>query len=180
MNRMNAPTRPRHNRLLAPFLLLALLVTVTACGDEPEEPFGAPPVDHLEDDISPDPPLVGLEVTASGEVTEVVAPIAFRIDKDGTGEETDVAEFDDEDFDDLDVVDEGVLVIDVRETDVAEGTVVEVAGTVRRFDLAEAERLFDIDLDNEIYGAFSEELVIVADEVIPDPPRSTTSTKAAG
>lgn len=177
---MNASTKPRyHNRLLAPLLLLALLVTVTACGDEPEEPFGAAPVDDLDDDVSPDPSLVGLEVTTSGDVTEVVAPIAFRIDKDGIGVEADVSEFDDEVFDDLDLVDEGVLVIDVRETEVAEGTSVEVVGTVRRFDLAEAERLFDIDLDDEIYGPFSEELVIVADEVIPNP-TSSASTTAAG
>lgn len=33
----------------------------------------------------------------------------------------------------------------------AEGTSVEVVGTVRRFDLAEAERVFDIDLDDAIY-----------------------------
>lgn len=93
-------------------------------------------------------------------------------------------EFDDEDFDDLDLVEEGVLVIDVRENNVAEGTAVQVNGTVRRFDLEEAERLFDLDLEDETYGAFDNELVIVADTVEEESStvadESTTTPEVAG
>jgi hypothetical protein len=35
-------------------------------------------VDEAGDDLAPDASLVGLEVTISGDVTEVVAPIALR------------------------------------------------------------------------------------------------------
>ena len=165
----HASHRRRHHRLLAFMLPLGLFLTATACADEFEEPV-AEPVEDVDDDIiGPDPALVGLEVTASGDVTELVAPIAFRIDKDGIGEEVEEAEFGDEDFDDLDVVEEGVLVIDVRETDLAEGAAVRVTGTVRRFQLTEAERLFDVDLDDQIYAPFDDELVIVADEVVQEP-----------
>lgn len=169
--------QPKHRR--TPLLAVALLATVTtACADEVDEPIGAPVVDELDEDFGPDPSLVGLEVSARGDVTEVAAPIAFRIDRDGIGggdeepEGDDPEAFDDEDFGDLALVDEGVPVIDVRETDVAEGDSVEVTGTVRRFELEEAERLFDIDL-GDVYEVFDDELVIVADEVVVEPTVST-------
>lgn len=168
--------RPAHG-LAALLVPVAIFITLTGCADDVDEPVGAPLVDEVGDDLGPDPSLVGLEVRASGDVTEVVAPIAFRIDKDGIGAEADdLAEFDDEDFGDIELVDEGVLVIDVRETDVSEGAAVEVTGTVRRFEVAEAERLFDIELDEVVYGAFEEELVIVADRVVTDTTPTGEST----
>jgi hypothetical protein len=160
------------DRRLAIFLLpVALFMTVPGCADDIDEPVVAPVGDQLDDDLGTDPALVGLEVTARGDVTEVVAPIAFRLDKHGIDaelvapERDDPEAFDDEDFGDLDLVEEGVLVLDVRENDVVEGANVEVTGT----DLAEAERLFDIDLDDALYGGFDDELVIVADRVTTDP-----------
>lgn len=166
---MHQPSRRRrHHRLLALMLPLGVFVTAAACGDN-DAPI-ADPVEDVDDDvIGPDPSLVGLEITASGDVTDILAPIAFRIDKDGIGEEVEEAELGDEDFDDLDVVEEGVLVIDVQETELAEDAAVRVTGTVRRFELTEAERLFDVELDDDIYAPFDDELVIVADEVVREP-----------
>lgn len=182
---MHGVKRRPHRRLASALLPVALFITVSGCADDLDEPVGAPLVDDLDDDLGPDPSLVGLEITASGNVTEVVAPIAFRIDKDGLGAEgesdvDDLAEFDDEDFGDVEFVNDGVLVIDVRESDVAEGATVEVTGTVRRFELAEAERLFDIALDEGIYGAFEQELIIVADRVVGAPSTGQSTTTTAG
>lgn len=121
-------------------------------------------------------------MTAQGNVAEVLAPIAFRIDKDGIGGEAARPRFQDEEFGDRDLVNEGVLVLDVRETAVKAGAPVQVVGTVRQFDLAEAERVFDVDLDDRLYGPFHEQLVVVADSVKQLPraqgttPTSTTTT----
>lgn len=174
-----------HRRLASALLPAVLFITLGGCADDIDEPVGAPLVDDVDDDLGPDPSLVGLEITASGNVTEVAAPIAFRMDKDGAGAEgeadaDDLAEFDDEDFGDVEFVADGVLVIDVRETDVTEGATVEVTGTVRRFELAEAERLFDIELDEGVYGAFEQELVIVADRVVVAPSTGGSTTTTAG
>ncbi len=149
--------------LVAPLLLLA--VAAPGCGDDSDvtEPRVVAP--EIDDVPAPEEPsLVGLEVAAAGTVREVVAPLAFRIDKDGIGEEA-TTQFDDEEFGDIALSDQGVLVIDVAETGVELGTAVRITGTIREFDMAEVERVFDVELDDSLYGRFYDELVIVADNV---------------
>jgi hypothetical protein len=153
----------RRRALVAPLLVLA--VAAPACGDDADvaEPDVVEP-DIVDAPTPEEPSLVGLEVTAAGTVTEVIAPLAFRIDKDGLGTEA-TGRSDDEDFADITLSDQGVLVLDVAETGVELGSGVRVTGTVREFDLPEAERVFDVELDDRVYGRFYDELVIVADTV---------------
>lgn len=172
--RMRARRREK-SRLRALFAsLLVLAVAAPACGggdrDESQPPVIAPDVDEVP--ATEESSLVGLDVTAAGNVTEVIAPLAFRIDKDGIGGEA-AGQFDDEDFGDVGLSDEGVLVLDVAETGVELGAAVRITGTVREFDMPEAERVFDVELDDRVYGRFHDELVIVADKV-------TNAAEAAG
>ncbi|MDP9072458.1 MAG: hypothetical protein M3N68_14465 [Actinomycetota bacterium] len=165
-------------------LLSVLVVATAACGDDEPDVVAPPRVDPPGDVARPvaadEPSLVGLEVTVAGNVTEAIAPIAFRIDKDGIGGPGEKPRFDDEDFGDLNFLDKGVLVFDVRETKVDPGAPVQVSGTVREFDLPEAERVFDVELDDRLYGPFRDELVIVADKVtkMPGEAATTTTTRA--
>lgn len=119
--------------------------------------------------------LVGLEVATSGNVTEVLGATAFRLDKDGIGSgDTPVPEFDDDDFGDADLAKETVLVLDPRSTaGVVSGDAVQVTGTIRQFDLREVERIFEVDLDDRLFGPFHERLVIVADQVAKAGPPAT-------
>ncbi len=151
--------------LVAPLLVLA--VASPGCGDDTDvaEPDAVAP-DIVDVPAPEEPSLVGLEVTATGTVTDVIAPLAFRIDKDGLGQAV-TGRFDDEDFGDITLSDHGVLVLDVAETGVELGSGVRVTGTVREFDMPEAERVFDVELDDRVYGRFYDELVIVADTVAP-------------
>lgn len=168
----------RVGALAASALLLG--VAAPACGgddtDEAEAPLVAPDVDDVA--IPEESSLVGLEVTAGGNVTEVIAPLAFRIDKDGLGGVT-AGRFDDEDFGDAILSDVGVLVLDVAETGVKLGAAVRITGTVREFDMPEAERVFDVDFDDRVFGRFHDELVIVADKVTTAAARSGGSTATA-
>ncbi len=111
--------------------------------------------------------LVGLEVATSGNVTELLGPTGFRIDKDGVGvTDAPIPEFDDEDFGDADVAKETVLVLDPKGTaNVVPGDAVQLNGTIRQFDLREVERIFEVDLDDRLFGPFHERLVIVAAQV---------------
>ncbi len=173
---------PCRRVLLNLVLPLVLVVTGTACGNDEPEVVAPPPATDLDRDETPsaEPSLVGLEVTAAGNVTDVVAPIAFRIDKDGIDATVEGPTFGDDDFGDLDLAREDVLVLDVKESDVEVGDPVEVSGTVREFDLPEAERVFDVELDDALYGSFRDVLVIVAGEVVKKPPAqgggATTTT----
>ncbi len=166
-------------------VLPVLIVAGPACGDDDPDvaapPRVGPPGDVAGPVAADEASLVGLEVTAAGNVTEVVAPVAFRIDKDGIGGPAETPQFDDEDFGDLDLADRGVLVLDVRETKVDPGAPVQVSGTVREFDLPEAERVFDLELDDRLYGPFHDELVLVADKVttMAGARSTTTTTRAA-
>ncbi|MDP8971227.1 MAG: hypothetical protein M3N52_12190 [Actinomycetota bacterium] len=157
--------------------------------------------------------LVGLEVTATGNVTEAIDTMAFHIDKDGLGqqgqqdataretEETvaddeglvddvDFYDYDyytdfDEEFGDDRFAEEGVLVLDVKETSVASGDAVQVTGTVRQFEQRQLEDIFGIELQDDLYDPFEEQLVIVADRVTRVPAAagadaaSPTPTEAA-
>jgi len=174
--------RPRRRAIA--FVLAVLVFAAAACGDDDPDvatpPRAGPPSDVAGPVVADEPSLVGLEVTAAGNVTEVMAPVAFRIDKDGIGGPAEKPQFDDEDFGDLGYLDRGVLVLDVRETKVDPGAPVQISGTVREFDLPEAERVFDVELDDRLYGPFHDELVIVADKVTKMAgQRATTTTTRA-
>lgn len=174
-------TVPATTRRVFALMLPFLLVAAAACGDDDPDVV-APSIDEpdADDDAAApvEPSLVGLEVSAAGNVTEVLAPIAFRIDKDGIDANAVEPDFGDDDFGDLDLVEEDVLVLDVEETDVDVGTGVEVSGTIREFDLPAAEQVFDIELDDQIYGPFRDVLVIVADRVATVDGTTTTTTTA--
>lgn len=68
----------------------------------------------------------------------------------------------------------------IRENDVEEGDAVEVIGTVRQFDLTEAEQLFDVELDDAVYDSFEDEMVIIADRVSEQPSAGDSTTTTAG
>ncbi len=128
--------------------------------------------------------LVGLEVTAVGNVDEVLSEEALRIDRDGLGSFEDAEQghdpldydFDyydygslveyDEEFEDDDAADEGVLVVDAKGlADVEEGEEIRLSGTVRRLDPDQIESSYDIDLADEDLGDYQGSLVIVADTI---------------
>lgn len=91
------------------------------------------PVDEVDvaDDELDSGELEGLEVTVTGNVSEVVDGQAFRIDKDGLGDADDVAPDDD----------------------------------VAVFDEVTLETVYDVDFDDELYGGYDSQYVIVADAV---------------
>ncbi|MFC5380987.1 hypothetical protein [Aquipuribacter nitratireducens] len=89
--------------------------------------------------------LPGQDVSVVGEVDEVLADAVFRVDG----------------------VDWEVVVVEEDTARVAEGDVVEVAGTVRRLDLATLEEELGADLDDELYADVEGRLVLVADSVRP-------------
>lgn len=146
--------------------------------------------DPAEDDVAVDS-IVGLEVTAVGNVSEVLSDEAMRIDRDGLGGDdgdeeqagsvdawdydydydyydyTYLTEFDEE-YGDADVVDDGVLVVDAAGlSDVDPGQSVRVSGTVRRFDQDVIESLYEVDLADDVFDGYADSLVIVADSVKP-------------
>lgn len=89
--------------------------------------------------------ITGEEVTVAGVVNELVSTVAFRLG--GVGWD--------------------VLVLDAEQAAVAEGDAVEVAGTVRRFEIATIEEELGSDLDDALYEDFEGQLVLVADSVSP-------------
>jgi hypothetical protein len=134
--------------------------------------------------------MVGLEVTAVGNVSDVLSDEALRIDRDGLGTTEDKGEVDDaadwdydydydyydhddlteydEEFGDDDLDDEGVLVISatgLKNHEVDEA--VRVSGTVRRFDQDILESVYDLNLAGDVFDGYEDTLVIVADSVRP-------------
>lgn len=194
------------------------VLLLSACGDEDpvdeavdDETVGE--VDATDDELAAgddlhNPQLGGLDVTVTGNVTEVIDDQAFRIDKDGLGESTtepddetdDVAVdseddyFDDEydvydyydydydyydygyytDFDDEfdDFEETGVMVVTPDGSDVSVDGAVQANGTLRYFDEGTLETLYEVDFDDELYGTYNDQYVIVADSV-----KSVASTR---
>ncbi len=168
-----------------------------------DEGVDADPV--IDEDTATDG-LVGLEVTAVGNVSEVLSDEALRLDRDGLGEDTDedadadtelggpydyydydyydydyLVEYDEE-FEDDDAAQDGVLVVDatgLKSFD--EDASVRVSGTVRQFDQDTIESLYEIDLADDTFDEYENQLVIVADTIeAADAPAATTQASATG
>jgi hypothetical protein len=175
-------------RTLTTATVAALALGTAACGGEDATEADASPVATTEVDsgVAVDS-VVGLEVTAVGNVSERLSDEAIRIDRDGLGNaedqgevgpdlgdygyDYDYYEYDylteyDEDFDDADLADEGVLVVSAsglqsRKVDEA----VRVSGTLRSFDQDVIESLYEINLEDDVFDAYENSLVLVADSV---------------
>ncbi len=159
--------------------------------DEATEDATSSPVETISDvddiDVAVDS-MVGLEVSAVGNVSDVLSAEAMRIDRDGLGNVEDRGEvgsalesdydydYDYYDYDDLteydadfgddDVTDDGVLVVDaagLQSFDVDQP--VRVSGTVRRFDQDIIESLYEVNLEDDVFDSYEDSLVIVADSV---------------
>jgi hypothetical protein len=187
---------------LATTTVLALALGTAACGDDDATEAEASPAatTEVDSDVAVDS-VVGLEVTAVGNISEVLSDEAMRIDRDGLGNAEDQGEIGprdaddwgydydydyydyddlteyDEDFGDDDVADEGVLVVDAaglqdRKVDEA----VRVSGTIRRFDQDTIESLYEINLEDDLFDSYEDSLVLVADSVKP----ATAAAAASG
>lgn len=180
-------------RSLATTTVLALALGTAACGGEDATQAEASPATTAEvgSGVAVDS-VVGLEVTAVGNVGELLSDEAMRIDRDGLGnaedqgeigaadvddwgydydfdyyEYDDLTEYDD-DFEDDDLADEGVLVVSAaglqdRQVDEA----VRVSGTIRSFDQDTIESLYEINLEDDVFDSYEDSLVLVADSVQP-------------
>lgn len=187
-------------------LLLVLALLLAACGDAEDGAAPDTGEDNAEDTAVVEDELtnqlIGLEVTVAGNVSEVVDDNAFRIDKDGLGQPTDtsgddvVGDYDaeyfegddyyydyeygtayDDEFGDAGVLEEGALVLDVSQTDVELNDGVRVNGTIRRFEETTLEDVYDVDLDDDLYDAYEDHLVLVASNVrkVESPDRGSES-----
>ncbi len=176
--------------------VLALGLGAASCGEDLTDTAdpdtgdtGVTTTDDVADDVAVES-VVGLEVTAVGNVSDRLSDEAIRIDRDGLGATEDKGEvgvedpgsydYDyDYDYDDYDylteydedygddaLADEGVLVVDaagLRDVEVDEE--VRVSGTLRRFDQSLLESLYEIELEDDVFDDYEDSLVIVADSV---------------
>lgn len=125
-------------------------------GFEDDADFGA------DDDASDQNDLLGQTVTVSAEVTRVVDDHSFVL----SGEGPDLPEF--EDFGAN--IGEGVLVVSTDAPAVSAGDVVQVVGEVRQFTLTGFENDLGIDLDDDLYIRFQQQVALLADQVTLDVP----------
>lgn len=205
--------RPRLRRPLAVGAMLAIGIGTVGCSaDEAtedttsvvaDEGVDADPV--VDEDTASDG-LVGLEVTAVGNVSEVLSDEAMRLDRDGLGEagdegadatdelggpydyyDYDYYDYDylveyDEEFEDEDAAQEGVLVVNGTGLETFdEDASVRVSGTVREFDQDSIELLYGVDLDDDIFDEYENQMVIVADTIEPvDAPAAAAGAPTTG
>lgn len=170
-------------RLVAAASALALVGGLAACGDDDD----AAEVGQDVVEGRPDGPdargLLGLDVTAEGDVEEWLATNAFRLDKDGVGTTVDTEDLtdaleDEATTEDLateedDIYVEGtdrqaaLVIVPRADLDVRAGDPVRVTGTIRALDADAIEELYDvsIDADADPEEASVEQLVIVAESV---------------
>lgn len=202
MNTVNTRLR----RPLAVAAMMAIGIGAAGCSTDDDAAEASSVVadegvdaDSVIDEDTATDGLVGLEVTAVGNVDEVLSAEALRLDRDGLGEGTeentdvdtelggpydyydyDYYDYDylveyDEEFGDDDAAQDGVLVVDatgLKSFD--EDASVRVSGTVRQFDRDTIESLYEIDLPNDTFGKYENQLVIVADTIeAADAPAAT-------
>lgn len=185
-------------RSLAAAAVLALATVTAGCGSdtEPNTSAANAATDTVTDEVDgvevAVDSIAGLEVTAVGNVSDILSDEALRLDRDGLGSAEDqgevgvddyadwdydydydyydydyLTEYDDE-FGDDDLADEGVLVVSesgLKDREVDEA--VRVSGTIRRFDKDVLESLYDVNLSEDFFEDKEDTLVIVADSVRP-------------
>lgn len=183
----------RRGHLIAPLALAVTLLAAGCADDGEDDDLGAT---RAQLGAGPDASgLLGLEVTAVGEVTEVVDNNAFRMDKDGIepgvpedltrpspGEDpayTDLGELDEEAYTRGD--EEFALGTDQEQTlvlvpgadlDLSAGDRVQVRGTVRSLDAEAIEQVYEVEIDTDAYAPYLNQLVVVAETVSALPPLS--------
>lgn len=211
MNTMNT-MNTRLRRPLAVAAMLAIGVGAVGCSaDEATEDTSSVVADEgvdadavIDEDTATDG-LVGLEVTAVGNVSEVLSDEAMRLDRDGLGEEGDgdgdgsaelggpydyydydyydydyLVEYDEE-FGDDDAAQDGVLVVSATGLESFDDDAsVRVSGTVRQFDQDSIESLYEIDLADDTFDEYENQLVIVADTVEPADAPAAAQASATG
>ena len=101
-----------------------------------------------------DEELIGQTVTVSGEVTKTIDVNGF------------VMSSDDEDLETVGPqIGEGILVVSASDPGVSQGDVVQVVGTVREFVIADFEEELGIDLDDDLYREFEDQVALTANSV---------------
>ncbi len=129
---------------------LVLVAPLAGCGVD-EEPAVDDEVgveDELVDGVGVEvvfdgqPLWVGEEVTVSGEVIDLVDRHGFRLESD-TATET-------------------LLVVTPEATAVKKDTIVQVTGTVHLLDVAALEDELGVELDEEVFAPFEDEVALVA------------------
>jgi len=144
--------RIHSRRLLVALLSLTVLTGIGACSSGPEPPLADPePEEGTEPvgrDLFFDPSTyVGTRVTATGYVSEVIGPTAFRIAGDrfeGPGI--------------LVVGDEPIPVID-------DGDLVQIVGTVRWFETEAFARDQGVRLDPATFHQFEGSIALAAERI---------------
>ena len=135
------------------FTALAASVLWTGCGGD--RITGAPPPDN-DPRVGEEPPgqtfffdparFIGEDITATGYVSDLHSPFAFRIAGDR-------------------LEGPGVLVVSTRRIDLEENDLVQVFGRVRWFSVDQFVRDFDIPLDPATFHEFEGAVALAASEV---------------
>lgn len=89
--------------------------------------------------------LAGEDITISGQVSDVLSTVAFRLAGSGWD----------------------VVVLDAEQATVEAGDTVQVTGTVRQMNVTEFEDDYGVDLDDAVYEPYTGRLVLVAETVEP-------------
>lgn len=128
--------------------------------------------------------MLGLEVVTVGEVTESVENNAFRMDKDGLDPLADVevpspgADDPGLDYYDTDGLTAGddafgygtdqedvLVIVPGADLDLTAGDPVQVSGTIRALDASAIEEAYDVEIDEDVFAPFEDQLVIIASTV---------------
>lgn len=183
--------RAARRRYLAASVAFAGALLAAGCGDDGDDDLDA---SAAQLGAGPDASgLLGLEVTAVGEVTEVVANNAFRMDKNGLqpgvpddltppspGESpayTDLGELHEETFTRGDEEfalgaeqEQALVLVPGADLDLQAGDRVQVSGTVRSLDAEAIEQVYEVEIDTDAYAPYLNQLVVVAETVSGVPP----------
>lgn len=145
----------RGERVLGSLAMVAAVGIAAGCGADDvgyrDEALAEEDVEletdvELDAELFVDPgPFLGDHVAVSGEVLEVIGPMAFRLAGPVPGQ--------------------NVLVVSNQASDVTEDSVVKVTGLVDRFDILRTEEELGSDLDDEVFNPLEGDYAIVAKAV---------------